>query len=142
MGKTLAKEKEYNQYISFRVFTPLHEYIDLQLSMKKVLMSTHANIINNLLECLSCLSCHWSYLLDINIAALDINIAALLELMCIKEFLVRCVCFMNCYIFVRLINLRAIVVLSQVNSILFLIILWFGSVRYHASVFPINCGFN
>ena len=31
--------------------------------------------------------------------------------------------------------------LSQMNSILFLIVLWFGSERYHVSVFPINCGF-
>ena len=52
--KTLVKEKDYNQHISFRVFTPPHEYIDLQLSMKKILMSTHANIMNNLLDCLSC----------------------------------------------------------------------------------------
>ena len=49
--KTLVKEKDYNQHISFRVFTPPHEYIDLQLSMKRSL--THANIMNNLLECCS-----------------------------------------------------------------------------------------
>ena len=30
---------------------------------------------------------------------------------------------MNCYIFIRLINLHAIAVLSQVNSILFLIVI-------------------
>jgi hypothetical protein len=43
--------------------------------------------------------------------------------MCIKKSLVRCICFMNCYIFVRLINLHAITVLSQVNNILFLIVI-------------------
>jgi hypothetical protein len=51
----LAKKKGYNQHISFRVFTPPHEYIDLQLSMKRFL--THANIMNNLLEYCSSLSC-------------------------------------------------------------------------------------
>jgi hypothetical protein len=53
VGKILAKEKE-----STSEYSPPHEYIDLQLLMKKVLMSTLANIMNNLLECLSCPSCH------------------------------------------------------------------------------------
>ena len=43
--------------------------------------------------------------------------------MCIKEFYVGCVCFINCDIFVRLINLYATAVLLQVNSILFLVVL-------------------
>ena len=37
MGKTLKKEKKYNQHIFFKMFTPPREYIGLQLSIKKSL---------------------------------------------------------------------------------------------------------
>ena len=58
--------------------------------------------------------------------------------MCIKEFLVRCVCFMNCYIFVRLINLHAIAVLSRVNSILFLIVIGMDQKDIMRLYFPLT----
>ena len=130
--KNLSEEKRVQSaHILQSIYSPLWVCRSLIVN-EKIFMVTHANIMNNLLECLSC---------HLIVSAWH-QYHTLLELICIKEFLVRCVCFMNCYIFVHLINFHTIAVLSQVNSILFLIVLWSESERYHASVFPINCGFD
>ena len=48
--KTIVKEKEYNQHISSRTFTPPHEYMEHQLFMMKISVNWRMSI-GKLLEC-------------------------------------------------------------------------------------------